>query len=52
MFFKLKQFLTQPSTMTAPQIGETLLVYIAATNRMVSLAIIVEREEIRHAYKV
>ena len=51
-FTELKQFLTSPLIMTAPQTGETLLVYIAVTNRMVSLAIIVEREEIRHAYKV
>ena len=36
----------------APQAGETLLIYIAATNRVVSMAIIVEREEVGHAYKV
>ena len=36
----------------APQAGETLLIYIAATNRVVSTAIIVEREEAGHAYKV
>jgi len=38
--------------MIAPQPGETSLVYIAATNRVVSTAIIVEREEAGHAYKV
>ena len=38
--------------MTTPQTGETLLVYIMATNRVVSTAIIVEQEEARHAYKV
>ena len=31
---------------------ETLLIYIAATNRVVSTAIVVEREEVRHTYKV
>jgi hypothetical protein len=51
-FAELKQFLTQPSIMIAPQTGETLLVYIAMTNRVVSTTIIVEHEEAGHAYKV
>ena len=51
-FVELKQFLTTPLVMTAPQTSETLLIYIAATNRVVSMAIIVEREEVGHAYKV
>ena len=38
--------------MIAPQKDETLLIYIVATNRVVSTAIIVEREEAGHAYKV
>ena len=38
--------------MTTPQKDETLLIYIAATNRVVSTAIVVEREEAGHAYKV
>ena len=29
-----------------------MLIYIAATNRVVSTAIVVEREEARHTYKV
>jgi len=49
---ELKQFLTMPPVMTAPQPGETLLVYIATTNRVISTAIVVEREKARHAYKV
>jgi hypothetical protein len=36
----------------APQQDEMLLVYIAATNRVVSMAIVVEQEEDEHAYKV
>ena len=51
-FDKLKQFLTTPPVMTAPQPGETLLVYITATNRVVSASIVVEQEEAGHAYKV
>jgi hypothetical protein len=35
-----------------PKEGETLLLYIVATNQVVSTAIIVEREEVRHVYKV
>ena len=38
--------------MTTPKKDETLLIYIAATNRVVSTAIVVEQEEGRHAYKV
>ena len=51
-FAELKQFLTMPLVMMAPQVGETLLIYIAATNRVISTAIIIEREEAEHAYKV
>ena len=51
-FAELKQFLTLPPVMRAPQAGETLLIYIAATNRVVSTSIVVEREEARHSYKV
>jgi hypothetical protein len=38
--------------MTTPQKDETLLIYIAATNLVVNTAIVVEREEAEHAYKV
>ena len=38
--------------MTAPRLDETLLIYIAATSRVVSTSIMVEREETGHAYKV
>ena len=38
--------------MTVPRPDETLLVYIAATSQVVSTAIVVEREETGHAYKV
>ena len=51
-FEQLKLFLTKPPIMTAPRPDETLLIYIAATSRVVSTAIVVEREEAGHAYKV
>ena len=38
--------------MTAPRSDETLLIYIAATSRAVSTTIVVEREEVGHAYKM
>ena len=38
--------------MTAPRPDETLLIYIAATSRVVSTAIVVEQEEAGHTYKV
>ena len=38
--------------MMTPQPDETLLIYIAATSYIVSTAIVVEREEAGHAYKV
>ena len=51
-FEQLKLFLTKPPIMTAPRPDETLLIYIAATSHVVSTAIVVEREESGHAYKV
>ena len=51
-FTQLKQFLTSPSVLTAPREDETLLLYIAATNRVVSTAMVVERDEPGHIYKV
>ena len=51
-FAELKRFLTSPLVLTAPNEEEELLLYIAATDRVVSTAVVVEREEPRHAYKV
>jgi hypothetical protein len=51
-FVELKQFLTSPPVLTGPKEGKTLLLYIVATNRVVSTAIVIEREEVRHVYKV
>ena len=51
-FEQLKLFLTKPLVMTVPQPDEILLIYIATTSRIVSTAIVVEREEVGHTYKV
>jgi ribonuclease HI len=49
---QLKDFLSKPPVLTAPRKGEQLLLYLAATTHMVSIAIIVERQEDDHAYPV
>jgi hypothetical protein len=51
-FAELKQFLTSPPIPTAPKEDESLLLYIATTNRVVSTAIIVERKEVGHVHKI
>ena len=51
-FVELKQFLTSPPIMSVPQSDETLLIYIAVMSQVVSTAIVVEREEAGHVYKV
>ena len=51
-FEQLKLFLMKPPIMMVPQPNETLLIYITATSRVISTTIVVEREEVRHAYKV
>jgi len=51
-FQELKDFLTSPPVLTAPEDGEVLLLYIAATTNMVSTVLVVERNEPGHVYKV
>jgi len=48
----LKQHLQSPPMLTAPMPGEELLLYIAATTHVVSMAIVIERNEEGHAYGV
>ena len=40
--------LTSASILVAPKRGEPLLLYVAASNHVVSAALVVEREEPRH----
>jgi hypothetical protein len=49
---QFKDFLSKPPVPTAPRKGEQLLLYLAATTHVVSIAIIVERQEDGHAYPV
>ena len=48
----LKTFLTLALILVAPKRGEPLLIYIAASNHVVSAALVVEREEPGHQLKV
>ena len=48
----LKASLTSTPILVAPERGESLLLYIAASNHVVSAALVVEREELRHPLKV
>jgi hypothetical protein len=51
-FTQLKEFLTSSPVLTAPQKDDILLLYIAATDRVVSTVTVVKREEPVHVYKV
>ena len=48
----LKHHLHSPPILTAPLPGEELLLYIAATTHVVSAALVVEREEPGHVFKI
>jgi hypothetical protein len=48
----LKHHLQSPPVLTAPLLGEDLLLYIAATTHVISSAIVVERGEEGHAFGV
>jgi hypothetical protein len=48
----LNHHLQSPPILTAPQPGENLLLYIAATTHIISIAIVVERQEEGHAFGV
>ena len=48
----VKQSLTKPPVLVPPGNGESLLLYISATTQVVSSALVVEREEEGHVFKV
>ena len=49
---RLKALLSSPPVLVTPDPCEPLLLYLAATNHVVSAALVVEREEQEHALKV
>ena len=48
----VKLLLTKAPILVPPRNGESLLLYIVATTQVVSVALVVEREEEEHALKV
>ena len=48
----VKQLLTKAPILVPPTEGEPLLLYIVATTQVVSVALVVEREEEGHALKI
>jgi hypothetical protein len=51
-FQSLKMYLTSSPILTPPEKNEDMMLYISATSTVVSAAIVVEREEEGHVYKV
>jgi hypothetical protein len=49
---ELKELITKLPVLTSLESGETLLLYVVATTQVVSAALVVEREEPGHVYKV
>jgi hypothetical protein len=48
----LKALITNPSVLASPELGETLLLQVAATTQVASAALVAEREKPGHIYKV
>jgi dsDNA-binding SOS-regulon protein len=51
-FEKLRAFLATTPTLVSPEKGEPLLLYIATTTQVVSVALVIEREESRRSHKI
>ena len=51
-FKRLKAYLTSSLVLTPPKKYEDMMLYIAATSTVISIAIVVEREEEGRVYKV
>jgi hypothetical protein len=49
---ELNALISKPPVLASPKPGETLLLYVMATTQVVSAALVVEREEPEHIYKV
>jgi hypothetical protein len=49
---ELKALISKPLVLATPEPGETPLLYVVATTQVVSMPLVVEREELGHVYKV
>jgi hypothetical protein len=52
VLYVLKALMSKPSVLASPKLGETLLLYVAATTQFISAALVVEREEPGLVYTV
>jgi hypothetical protein len=48
---ELKMLITKPLVLASPEPGESLLLYVVGTTKVISAALVVEREEPGHVYK-
>jgi hypothetical protein len=48
----LKALISKPPVLASPEPGKTLLLYITATAWVINVALVVEREELGHVYKI
>ena len=51
-FDDIKDFLTKPPVLVVSNEEEPLLLYVAATTQVVSVALVIEREESEHSHKI
>jgi hypothetical protein len=49
---EIKALISKTPVLASPEPGETPLLYITATSQVISVALVVEREELGHVYKV
>jgi hypothetical protein len=49
---ELKELIAKPWVLASPKPSGTFLRYVAATSQVISAALVVEREELGHIYKV
>jgi hypothetical protein len=47
-----KTLMSKPRVLASLEPDETLLLYVVVTTQVISAALVVEREEFRHVYKV
>jgi hypothetical protein len=49
---ELKMLISKPPVLASPELGKTLLLYITATTQVITAAMVLEREEPEHIYKM
>jgi hypothetical protein len=49
---ELKALISKPSVLASPEPSKALLLYVVATAQVISAALVMEREKLRHIYMV